>query len=223
MKFFRFEKLRALPRFSNVRPRHATATRNARVLCSALLAVLMFVGSASAQFALAQERPNGPPEATHYGWADVLRVDPIFEEPADASSSSNPQQECYEEQVLVQPVQVNEPDQGKRVGGTLLGAIIGGVIGSRFGKGDGRKAATAAGAVAGGAIGNNLASNDGNASPGRAPRYTTQRRCRQVEGAQKHAVAYDVEYRYRGEVYTARMATDPGDRMRVKVSVTPAE
>jgi uncharacterized protein YcfJ len=224
MKLFQFEKPRVLPRFSNVRPCRTAAARTVRgLLCSALLAMLIFAGSVCAQ-ERPQERPNAPgtPEAIHYGWADVLRVDPIFEESAEAAGS-NPQQECYEEQVLIQPAQANEPDQGKRVGGTLLGAIIGGVIGSRFGKGDGRKAATAAGAVAGGAIGNNLASGDGNTPAGRPARYTTQRRCRQVEGAQRHAIAYDVEYRYRGEVYTARMATDPGDRMRVKVSVTPAE
>ena len=33
--------------------------------------------------------------------------------------------------------------------------------------------------------------------------------------------AYDVEYRYRGELYNARMNYDPGDRIRVRISVTP--
>ena len=90
--------------------------------------------------------------------------------------------------------------------------------------GDGRKAATAAGAVAGGVIGNNVAANS-NDPPARPPRYATQRRCRPVAAGagQRQVVGYDVEYRYRGEVYNARMNTDPGDRMRVKVTVTPAE
>ena len=215
MNVFQFEKLRVPSRFSNVQPCRAYPVR-APAKC-ALATLLLLIATAGS----AQDRPNAnAAEATHYGWADVLRVDPIFDEAA--AGTSTPQQECYEEQVLIQPAQASPPDEGKRVGGTVLGAIIGGVIGSRFGKGDGRKAAAAAGAVAGGAIGNSLASNDGNA-PAAAPRYTTQRRCRQVEPAQRHAVGYDVEYRYRGEVYTARMATDPGDRMRVKVSVTPAE
>lgn len=33
---------------------------------------------------------------------------------------------------------------------------------------------------------------------------------------------YDVEYRYRGEVYLSRLAYDPGERLRVRVSVSPA-
>jgi uncharacterized protein YcfJ len=162
----------------------------------------------------------------HYGWADVLRVDPVYDEAAAGAPqeavAGGAQQECYEEQVLQEPAQANAPDDGKRGGATVLGAIFGGIVGSRFGKGDGRKAATAAGAVAGGVVGNNLASSNDAARA--APRYTTQRRCRQVEGgAQRRVVGYDVEYRYRGEVYTSRMNSDPGDRMRVKVTVTPAE
>lgn len=226
MKFSPFEKLGVLPRFSN-KPMLPSGTAcvapaaKPRVAHGAFRAFMLAMMTLLASAATAQDRlsATNAPEAMHYGWADVLRVDPVFEE----GTASEPQQECYEEQVLVQPAQASEPDDGKRVGGTVLGAIIGGVIGNRFGKGDGRKAATAAGAVAGGAIGNNLASNDGGTrvSP---PRYTTQRRCRQIEGAgPRHAVAYDVEYRYRGELYTARMNTDPGDRMRVRVSVTPAE
>lgn len=221
MDFFRFERLRVLPQFSNAcaPARHAAAgAATIRAAWRAALAVACFALAATAG---AQERAAAPaanaPDSMHYGWADVLRVDPVFEE-----GSSEPQQECYEEQVLVQPGQTSEADDGKRIGGTVLGAIIGGVIGSRFGKGDGRKAAAAAGAVAGGAIGNNLASTDPRAPA--APRYATQRKCRPVEGAaSRRVVAYDVEFRYRGELYNARMNTDPGDRMRVRVSVTPAE
>lgn len=207
--FLRFEKPGAAPRFSNERPRRRAAL--ATIACALLLSVA----------AGAQERPASvaAPEPIHYGWADVLRVDPVYD---DAAVASDPQQECYEEQVLQEPAQASAPDDGKRVGATVIGALLGGIVGSRFGKGDGRKAATAAGAIAGGVVGNNIGSSN---DPGRVPpRYTTQRRCRQVEGApQRHVVAYDVEYRYRGELYTSRMNTDPGDRMRVKVTVMPAE
>jgi uncharacterized protein YcfJ len=234
MNFFRFEKLGSLPRFSTAQPRRcrgASRLMNASTLMNAfgalLFATLLFGLQVSAQERPAQERPAqeralgtaaAAAESTHYGWADVLRVDPVFED----GTASAPQQECYEEQVL-QPAQASESDDGKRVGGTIFGAIIGGVLGNRFGKGDGRKAATAAGAVAGGVVGNNLASGNSGGSGG-PPRYTTQRRCRQVDsGGPRHVVGYDVEYRYRGELYTARMVGDPGDRIRVRVSVTPAE
>jgi hypothetical protein len=32
-----------------------------------------------------------------------------------------------------------------------------------------------------------------------------------------------VQYRYRGDVYGSRLGFDPGDRVRVRVSVEPAE
>lgn len=178
-----------------------------------LITGMLFVGQA-----LAEDRPAPVlgQEAIHYGWADVLRVDPVYDDVAQTV----PHEECYEEQVIEPPAQ----DQGKRTGATLLGAIIGGIIGNRFGKGDGRKAATAAGAVAGGVVGNNLAADQA-ADSGNAPKYTTQRRCRQTDAASgaRRVVAYDVEYRYRGEVYSSRLNADPGDRMRVRVSVSPAE
>lgn len=174
-----------------------------------LITGMLFLGQA-----LAQDHAVVA-DATHYGWADVLRVDPVYDTHVQAPSY----EECYEEQVI-EPASA-EADNGKRAGATVLGAIIGGIIGNRFGKGDGRKAATAAGAVAGGVVGNNL----GSGQPGNAPKYTTRRRCPGDDAANspRRVVAYDVEYRYRGEIYTSRMSGDPGDRMRVRVSVTPAE
>lgn len=170
-------------------------------------------------FAQAQETrpapPGPPPEAVHYGWADVLRVDPVYDDSAGPVPASQPHEECYEEQVLPPP----QPDN--RAGGTLLGAIIGGVIGHQFGKGSGRVATTAAGAVAGGAIGNNVAASNANAND----QSTTERHCRIVDNpsSSHRIIAYDVEYRYRGELYNSRMNYDPGDRVRVRITVTPAE
>ena len=138
---------------------------------------------------------------------DVLRVDPVYDDQGQPTATH---EECYDEQVPVQ-------GQDNRAGATVLGAVIGGVVGSTIGKGNGRTAATVAGAAAGAAVGNNA----GQPASG----YTVERRCRQVEGpgGERHASAYDVEYRYRGELYNARMSYDPGDRIRVRISVTPAE
>jgi uncharacterized protein YcfJ len=158
--------------------------------------------------------PGSSDESAHYGWAAVLRVDPVYDEPA----ADAPQQECYEEQVPV-GAESKTDESSRRTVATMIGAVVGGLLGNQVGKGDGRKAATVAGAVAGGVVGNQVAAD--------RPQYTTQRHCRQVGGGAapgpRHVVAYDVEYRYRGEVFNARLAYDPGDRLRVKVSVTPAE
>ena len=151
---------------------------------------------------------NSGPGSAHYAWADVLRVDPIY----DTVAVTRSRRECHDEQVV-------ERQQGNSTAGTVLGAVVGGVLGNTIGKGDGRKAATVAGAVAGGAIGHGAATrNDGET------RYT-QTRCRDVPEVshERRISSYDVEYRYHGDVYISRLDYDPGERLRVRVSVTPAE
>ena len=142
----------------------------------------------------------------HYGWADVLRADPV----QGVTRTAVPRQECYEPPVV-------RHEGGNSTAGTVLGAVIGGVLGNPVGKGAGRNAATVAGAVAGGAIGNRT---------NRGRDYeTTQTQCREVSSVseQRRIIGYDVEYRYRGEVYTSRLSYDPGERLRVRVRVDPAD
>lgn len=173
-------------------------------------AVLMAI-AASPLFAAAQDGRYDPPpgaDNTKYAWADVLRIDPLYE----TYEMRRPQEECYDE-----PVEYR--DSGNRTGGTVLGAIVGGVLGNTVGKGDGRKAATVAGAVVGGAVGNNLG--------GRNDNYysSTETRCRTVHSTsqERRIAGYDVQYRYRGDVFMSRLDYDPGERIRVRVSVSPAD
>lgn len=160
----------------------------------------------------AQDYPPPPPPPPgqaaniHYGWAEVLRVDPVY-----AAVAQPPPQQCS-------PQTVTHEDHN-HTGGTVLGAIVGGVLGHTVGKGNGRTAATVAGAVAGGAIGNRV-------SAAHDRSYTTQETvCQPVDdyAPQQQIVGYDVEYRYRGEVYMSRLPYDPGERLRVRVSVAPAD
>ena len=146
-------------------------------------------------------------ENVSYGYATVLRVNPAYE----TYRAVDQQQQC-------------DDDGGyQRVhkdttGATVLGAIVGGALGNQVGKGDGRKAATIAGAVAGGAIGHNISKNNDSG-------YYQQGNCHlvDVEREDRRPVGYDVEYNYKGDVYVARMSYDPGNRIRVRVSVVPAE
>ncbi|HZX89339.1 MAG TPA: glycine zipper 2TM domain-containing protein [Rudaea sp.] len=183
-----------------------------KIIGTSIAATLLLIGLAQAQDNRVPDNRapenRGPlAEGIHYGWADVLRVDPVYDEQGQPAASH---EECYDEQV---------PEQGpdNRAGATVLGAVIGGVVGSTIGKGNGRTAATVAGATAGAVVGNNA----GQPASG----YRVERHCRQVAGSggERHVTGYDVEYRYRGELYNARMSYDPGDRIRVRVSVTPAE
>jgi uncharacterized protein YcfJ len=169
---------------------------------SALVLALMATGVCAQDV----RYPNADDNA-HYGWADVLRADPV----QGVTRTEVPRQECYEQPVV-------RHERGNSTAGTVLGAVIGGVLGNTVGKGDGRKAATVVGAVAGGAVGNRTASRGGDYE-------TTQTQCRQVSSIseQRRIIGYDVEYRYRGEVYTSRLSYDPGERLHVRVQVEPAD
>ncbi len=146
-------------------------------------------------------------DAVHYAWANVTRVNPIFHDVEVADT----RQECYEQPVV-------RRESGGSTAGTILGAVVGGVLGNTIGKGDGRRAATVAGAVAGGAVGNRVSGNGGMV-------HDTVTRCEPVRNVstERRIVGYNVEYRYRGQSYMSRMDYDPGERLRVRVSVTPAD
>ncbi|GAB3644964.1 glycine zipper 2TM domain-containing protein [Ramlibacter alkalitolerans] len=119
-----------------------------------------------------------------------------------------------EERMVQQQV---APSQGHT--GAVVGTVIGGVIGSRFGKGDGRIAATAVGAGLGAVLGNN---HDRDTAQPATTQMVPTRECRTETVYEQRIDGYLVEYEYAGRVYSSVMANDPGDRIRVTVSVTPA-
>ncbi|MFT4178006.1 MAG: hypothetical protein QM612_00860 [Thermomonas sp.] len=49
------------------------------------------------------------------------------------------------------------------------------------------------------------------------------RNCRTEQVARRHqrVIAYDVDYIYRGNKFRTRMAEDPGNRLRIRISITP--
>ncbi|HYG05043.1 MAG TPA: hypothetical protein VD865_01380 [Stenotrophomonas sp.] len=58
--------------------------------------------------------------------------------------------------------------------------------------------------------------------PAPAP-TSTRRNCRVVEVGRefRRPIAYDVDYVYKGTKYRSRLPEDPGNRLRIRVSVTP--
>ena len=68
-----------------------------------------------------------------------------------------------------------------------------------------------------GAVRNALSKND---PPAPAP---DDGNCRmvQVQREFRRPIAYDVDYLYKGMKYRSRLPEDPGNRLRVRVSVTP--
>jgi uncharacterized protein YcfJ len=137
----------------------------------------------------------------------VVRVQPRIEQ------VRTPRQECRTEYVQV-PVQ---PQRG--AGGSVVGGIAGALLGSQVGGGNGKVAAAAAGAIAGAVVGDRVENDGRNYAPG--VQEQAVRQCRTVDSVESRNAGYEVTYEYRGHTYTELMNRDPGERIRLHVSVQP--
>ncbi|MFL6676567.1 MAG: glycine zipper 2TM domain-containing protein [Massilia sp.] len=137
----------------------------------------------------------------------VVRVQPRIEQ------VRTPRQECRTEYVQV-PVQ-----QQRGSGGSVVGGIAGALLGSQVGGGNGKVAAAAAGAIAGAVVGDRVENDGRNYAPG--VQEQAVRQCRTVDSVESRNAGYEVTYEYRGHSYTELMSRDPGERIRLHVSVQP--
>lgn len=153
-----------------------------------------------------------------YDYAKVVDVEPL----RTRVRVTTPVRECWDETRYDDRGYGNGPRTN--AGGALLGAVIGGVIGHQIGSGRGRDAATAAGAVIGAGIGHRQAErrNSGNLPPQRE--YTVQR-CdtRYNDSYEERIDGYRVTYIYHGRRQVTQLPYKPGERIRVRVDVSPAE
>jgi uncharacterized protein YcfJ len=138
-------------------------------------------------------------------FARVISVTPQYEQ------VNYPRQECVTEYAPVQR------QQQRGMGGSIIGGIAGGIIGNQVGGGSGRTAATAAGAIAGAIVGDRMENSNGGAVVEQQP----VQRCRTIDSWQTRANGYAVTYEYRGFTHTAILPQHPGDRLPVRVSVSP--
>lgn len=155
--------------------------------------------------------PSARESNEHFDYAKVVSAEPIVRQ----VRVSIPREECWEEEVPVY-------HSGYRSATPMiLGGIIGGVVGNTVGKGRGRDAATVAGTILGGSVGRDVG-HDRQRPDGYSIAQET--RCRQVVDYrdEERIEGYWVTYRYQGEDYVTRMQSEPGNRIRVRVSVQPA-
>jgi uncharacterized protein YcfJ len=154
-----------------------------------------------------------------YDYAKVIDVQPL----TTRVRVSTPQRECWDETRYEQP-RYGAGMPRSVAGGTLLGAVIGGVLGHQIGSGNANKAATAGGAVIGAAIGHQQAVRRSGYTPPPPREYTVQR-CdtRYHDEWQERVDGYRVTYQYHGRRQVTEMPYRPGDRIRVRVDVSPAE
>ena len=125
--------------------------------------------------------------------------------------------------------------QGSEAGrnvATIAGGVVGAVLGSKIGGGSGTYAAAAVGSMLGGMAGRGIYDQN---QRNRYVRGGTVRVCDPqpvrdgYSGSYSNgyasdygnATAYDVTYEYNGRRYTRRMSYNPGDRLRVRVDVSP--
>lgn len=148
-----------------------------------------------------------------YDYATVLRSIPVHER----VRISMPRERCWDEEV---PVEV-ERGGSDSMTGTIVGGIIGAAVGNAVGHSNTNKKV---GAVAGGLLGASIG-RDVSRRGETEVRYEREQRCETVDEVEyeERVVGYDVTYRYGGETRTARMDHDPGNSLRVRVDVTPAE
>ncbi len=161
---------------------------------------------------------------TYYDKARVLSADPIY----TTVSVSTPRRECR---------QVPVESYGRGHGGKhyksatpiILGGVVGAAIGNQFGHGTGKTIGTIAGGILGGSVARDVQHRYGNHGyRGRGHGHGHQKTVTQCEAIDEYhdeerIDGYRVKYRYNGRVYHTRTETDPGKRMRVQVSVAPAE
>jgi uncharacterized protein YcfJ len=183
------------------------STLTGKLLVPAL--TLALFGSASS---LANDHPG---QAGFQDTARVVASTPIYE------SVNQPRRECWNERVIYESRGAERASE-RGVGATILGGVVGGVLGNSIGKGDGRKAATAAGVALGAIVGDRYG-DERRAYPPAEPRSRIEQQCRMVDNWTRALSGYDVTYRYQGREYTTFMAYDPGDSVRVNVSVSLAE
>lgn len=166
------------------------------------------------------DHASGPHDARYerngdYDYADVVRVEPLIRQVRVAE----PVRECWEETRYAQ----NGPFSYNHIKGTLFGGLLGTAIGNQIGHGRGKDAARVAGAVIGGAIGHNVSRDRQRQLYGDGRRLYERCDVRYRDRWEERVDGYEVTYEYAGREYVTQMPYDPGERLRIRVDVTPTE
>ena len=152
----------------------------------------------------------------HYDYARVVDVDPIVRQ----VRVETPVRECWDEQ----RERRYDRRRGSKAGNVIAGTIIGGVIGHQFGSGRGNDAMTVVGSLLGAAIGADSDDSKHRSSGYRTETYPVERCDIRYETRTEERIdGYRVTYVYNGQTLTTRTNYDPGERLKVRVSVRPVD
>ena len=172
------------------------------LLFSALSLLAVAAGPASAQTADARSRAVPaerviPVENVRYDYAQVLNVEPVFQ----TLRATRTEEHCEPVSTrTLEPVQVKggEEEKGglRRFWDSVKGIFI------QAPEGD---------------DGMELAPHGG----GNTALLTSECRIVEVGREFRRPIAYDVDYVYKGTKFRSRLPEDPGNRLRIRISVTP--
>jgi uncharacterized protein YcfJ len=143
-----------------------------------------------------------------YEYATVLEAEPVVK----SVRVVTPVEECWQERVR---------DHGDDDGvGLVVGAFVGGALGHAVGH---HKKNKQVGAVLGSILGATVGNAVSTKKHRRRRHYRTEEFCEIVEQShfEERIIGYDVRYRYNNSTYNARMDTDPGDTIKVRIKMSP--
>jgi len=151
-----------------------------------------------------------------YDYATVVDATPLF----NTVRISTPREECWDERV---PHYRNHHNgRNNDALGSVLGGVIGGAIGNEVGNSKKNKQVGAVvGAIVGSKIGKSIANSNGKRHEDVS--YTTEEVCRVYQDyhEEERVIGYSVRYRYNDETYTTRMKSDPGETIKLRLSISP--
>ena len=132
---------------------------------------------------------------------------------------NNPRQECRTEYVRENTGYDNSYRGDRSNTGAIIGGVSGGLLGAQVGRGKGRVVAAAVGAGLGAIVGDRVDNNQRSNNQISRGYDRPIERCTTYDNWQTVNRGYLVTYRYNGRSYTTTTANDPGDNIRVRVSI----
>ncbi|MFT4862887.1 MAG: hypothetical protein ACI95C_002111 [Pseudohongiellaceae bacterium] len=148
---------------------------------------------------------------TRYEYAQVVEANPIYQ----VVELSEPSQQCWQEEVSVE-----RSSRGGSNTPVVLSTIIGGAIGNAVGSSkSNQRVGAVLGAVLGHSIGRDIVASN------RRNRVDSEivERCKTVYETvqEERLMGYQVIYLFEGEERTVRTESDPGEQIKLRVSVQP--
>jgi len=148
---------------------------------------------------------------TRYEYAQVVEANPIYQ----IVELSEPSEQCWQEEVLTE-----RSSRGGSNTPVVLSTIIGGAIGNAVGS---RKSNQRVGAVLGAVLGHSIGRDIVRSNGRRTVESEIVERCKTVYETvqEERLVGYQVTYLYEGEERTIRTESNPGEQLKLRVSVQP--